>query len=349
MLCFSRMTKGVFIMEKGLISVVVPVYKAEAFLDICVSSILAQTYTNIEIILVNDGSPDNSGLLCDTLAQNHDSVRVVHKENGGVSSARNAGIGVARGEFIAFVDSDDTIESDMYENLYNRMAESSADICVCGYNMIYDGYSRVECVPKIKTKLDSLQIWSAFVTNFRKYFTLFASPWNKLIKMSLLQGEAPGISKKIRFPEGIHIGEDAWFNADCITAAHNGVAFVNSVPYNYVLTNNSNSLSKKYSYDRGSELLQHLKEHMIAALPHRILEIEKLIMCQKHVNLIAIVHVNILSKQPSPYKIKLYNILTILRYSTNISEKISAILLYFLPSPLYRAAFRLYCTRSGLN
>ena len=101
------------------ISVIVPVYKAEAYLDRCIESILAQTYTDFELILVNDGSPDNCGAICDEYAEKDPRVRVIHKENGGVSTARNAGLAAATGEFIAFVDPDDWVEVDMYEKMYN--------------------------------------------------------------------------------------------------------------------------------------------------------------------------------------------------------------------------------------
>ena len=103
-----------------LISVVVPVYNVENYLEKCVSSITNQTYKNLEIILVNDGSKDNSGAICDDLAKNDSRIKVIHKENGGLSDARNTGINVATGEYIGFVDSDDWIERDMYEQLYKR-------------------------------------------------------------------------------------------------------------------------------------------------------------------------------------------------------------------------------------
>ena len=91
------------------VSIIVPVYRAESYLLKCVESIAKQTHSNIEIILVNDGSPDNSGIVCDELAKNDERIIVIHKENGGVSSARNAGINVASGEYILFVDSDDCL------------------------------------------------------------------------------------------------------------------------------------------------------------------------------------------------------------------------------------------------
>ncbi|OOL43593.1 glycosyl transferase family 2, partial [Enterococcus faecium] len=107
---------------------IVPVYKVEKYLRKCVDSILAQTFTDFEVILVDDGSPDNSGKICDEYAEKDNRVRVIHKENGGLSSARNAGIDVARGKYLGFVDSDDYIDEDMYEILYENLKIHDADI-----------------------------------------------------------------------------------------------------------------------------------------------------------------------------------------------------------------------------
>lgn len=105
--------------QPELISIIVPVYKVEKYLDKCVESIVEQTYKNLEIILVDDGSPDNCSAMCDEWAQKDSRIKVIHKENGGLSSARNAGLDACTGDYIGFVDSDDWIEPDMYEYLLN--------------------------------------------------------------------------------------------------------------------------------------------------------------------------------------------------------------------------------------
>ena len=117
-------------MEQALISVIVPVYKVEAFLPKCVDSILNQTYKNLEILLVDDGSPDGSGALCDAYARQDSRVRVIHKKNGGLSDARNAGIEAAAGDYLAFVDSDDWIEPDSIEMLCSDTNGGSADVVI---------------------------------------------------------------------------------------------------------------------------------------------------------------------------------------------------------------------------
>lgn len=124
-------------MGKPNISVVVPIYKVEKYLSRCVDSILDQTFRNLEVILVDDGSPDRCGEICDNYAKNDRRVKVIHKSNGGLSSARNAGIEEASGEYIAFIDSDDWIDIDMFELLYKAAQEYKAQIVECSFRHIY--------------------------------------------------------------------------------------------------------------------------------------------------------------------------------------------------------------------
>lgn len=125
-------------MERQKISVIVPVYKVEAFLDRCVESILNQTYKNLEVILVDDGSPDNCPALCDAWTGKDSRVKVLHKKNGGLSDARNAGVAIATGELMGFVDSDDWITSDMYQHLHKLMTLDHSDIAACGVEMVWE-------------------------------------------------------------------------------------------------------------------------------------------------------------------------------------------------------------------
>ena len=120
------------------ISVIVPVYKVEPYLDHCIQSIVNQTYKNLEIILVDDGSPDGCPQICDEWAERDSRIMVLHKENGGLSDARNAGMKVATGELMGFIDSDDWIESDMYELLYQHLHNDDADISACGVEMVWE-------------------------------------------------------------------------------------------------------------------------------------------------------------------------------------------------------------------
>ncbi len=152
-------------MEKTLplISVIVPIYNVEPYLKRCVESIQNQTYKNLEIILVDDGSPDNCGKMCDEFAVNDKRIKVVHRENGGLSAARNSGLDIATGDYVGFVDSDDYIENDMYRELFIAISENNVNICTCGCNVVDEEkkliysetwetlckYSDVEVVEKI--------------------------------------------------------------------------------------------------------------------------------------------------------------------------------------------------------
>lgn len=126
-------------MKNSKISVIIPVYKVEKYLSKCLESVINQTYKNLEIILVDDGSPDKSGEICDKYASRDERIKVIHKENGGVARARNTGLDAASGDYIGFVDSDDWIEPDMYELLINNATKYDADISMCGETVYEEG------------------------------------------------------------------------------------------------------------------------------------------------------------------------------------------------------------------
>ena len=127
------------------ISIIIPVYRVEDYLRQCVDSILAQTFSDIEVILVDDGSPDACGTICDQYAEKDARVKVIHKPNGGVSSARNAGLEAATGSLIGFVDGDDYVAPDMYEFLRDKLLASGADIAACGAYMCFQNHTILRC------------------------------------------------------------------------------------------------------------------------------------------------------------------------------------------------------------
>jgi glycosyltransferase involved in cell wall biosynthesis len=158
-------------MEKPLISVIIPVFNVETYLPKCLDSILSQTYENLEIVIVNDGSTDNSPKICKEYANKNSRIKVVHKENGGLSSARNAGLDVATGEYIGFVDSDDFIERNMYREMLNAMLEHSANLVICNY--FSDREIKYPCEKSMLANADLV---------FRLYLKdkIQAFAWNKL-------------------------------------------------------------------------------------------------------------------------------------------------------------------------
>lgn len=165
------------------ISVIVPVYKVEPYLRKCLDSIVCQTYQNLEIILVDDGSPDNCGAICDEYAAKDGRIIVIHKGNGGVSSARNAGLERATGDWIGWVDPDDWIEPDMYEYLLENARKYGADIAVCGLYKVYDGHTERFAVEKA-SQLDNGQGMEALLEDK----VLQSYCWDKLWRKELWRG-----------------------------------------------------------------------------------------------------------------------------------------------------------------
>lgn len=166
----------------GCISVIVPVYKVEPYLDRCVQSIVDQTYTDLEIILVDDGSPDNCPAMCDTWAEKDNRIRVIHKENGGLSDARNAGLAIATGEYIGFVDSDDWISQDYYEQLLTMIQEFKAEIAASDVVWVYS--DREERKTRYHKKLFSPEEALETVLHGDGFM---ATAWNKLYKAELIR------------------------------------------------------------------------------------------------------------------------------------------------------------------
>lgn len=162
----------------SLISIIVPVYKTEKFLDRCIKSIVNQTYTNIEIILVDDESPDNCPVMCDNWAKKDSRIKVLHIKNNGVANARNQGLEIATGDFIGFVDSDDFIEPEMYDTLLNEMVEKNCDIAVCDFQL--DLEEKGEAISRVITPNDALK--SVVIGDYK-----FGVLWNKLYKKSVIE------------------------------------------------------------------------------------------------------------------------------------------------------------------
>lgn len=182
-----------------MISVIVPIYKVEQYLRRCVDSLLRQSYRNFELILVDDGSPDGCGGICDAYAGKDSRVRVIHKENGGLSDARNAGLQIARGKYIAFVDSDDWVAPDYLEKLLNGLTETGADICEC--SILRTGEEKMQTVPTENTPpkvYDTVEALRQLIQDgvFHQYV------WNKLYRRQTLEG--------IFFPEGKTNEDEFW-------------------------------------------------------------------------------------------------------------------------------------------
>lgn len=203
------------------VSVIVPVYNVEEYLERCINSILNQTYRNIEIILVDDGATDESGKICDDYEKKDERIRVIHKKNGGLSSARNAALDVVRGEFITFVDSDDYISNYYIELLYKALCDANADISVCdfkkgtenNYSFKKNNYSKKQ----VFLSEACLEQWHS---HNKKNETV---AWGKLYKADLFGN--------IRFPVG-KIHEDIYVT-HCLVARARKICFIKTELYYY--------------------------------------------------------------------------------------------------------------------
>ncbi|MBO5417834.1 MAG: glycosyltransferase [Clostridia bacterium] len=236
-----------------LVSIIVPVYNVEQWLPRCVDSLIAQTYKNLEIILVDDGSTNNSGKICDEYAEKDDRIVVIHKENGGLSSARNAGFEVAKGNYISFVDSDDWVMPQFIEKLYNAIIENDCDLAECGFAAVSsevipetnrnDSFSVVDDCQAMKTHLED--------GHFRQVV------WNKLYKREIIT---------VEFAEGKYHEDVFWtyqIIANCKKLVH-----ITDVLYCYFQREGS-IMGASYSLKRldGLEATQKRTEFICAKYP----------------------------------------------------------------------------------
>ena len=240
-------------MDVPLISVIIPVYNVERYLDRCVQSIVDQTWSNLEIILVDDGSPDNCPAMCDAWAEKDSRIKVIHKENGGLSDARNAGMAIASGTYMGFVDSDDWIKPEMYQLLYERMLEDGSDIAACGVEMVYeDGRPSCRMTPEGNCVLDQTAALEALIWGSR----LKHPVWYKLYKTDLI--------RDLRFPVGKY-HEDVFWTWQAVIRADK-VSVLDTLCYSYVQRSGSimgESFSEKRldAIEAGCRMQDYLQAH----------------------------------------------------------------------------------------
>lgn len=217
-----------------MISVIVPIFNAEKYLHRCIKRILAQDYTDYELLLIDDGSTDNSGTICDEYAIKDNRIRVFHKENGGVSSARNWGLDKAIGEYIMFVDSDDYMLPGMLEVMLSTLESKKADLVVCGTTETGGGYWR----PIADVDYSINQLKENFVSLL--HTELLSPPWNKIYKKEIIGSN--------RFCDDISFGEDLLFNIQYLKKCEN-ISFIKESPF-YHEKENENSLVIKFNRNR---------------------------------------------------------------------------------------------------
>ena len=208
------------------VSIIIPIYKAEKYLPECVDSVLGQTYKDIEVILIDDASPDKCGEICEEYAKKDERVKVIHKENEGVSKARNAGLEIATGDYVQFVDSDDYLDVTMTEKLVKAMENDKSDMVLSGFyekNMNFERVSKAEEEPGVYSKE---QILKNIMNN--PYSFHYGVLWNKLFKRELLDS--------VRFSSDMDFGEDFIFNLYYLKYVKN-VSVIDEPLYYYIRFN----------------------------------------------------------------------------------------------------------------
>lgn len=223
-------------MDEKLVSVIIPAYNIEDYIGRCLDSIISQTYKNLEIIVVDDGSRDHTGEILDNYAKKDRRIKVIHKENGGVSSARNKGIEAAEGDYIGFIDGDDLIESEMYKTLVDLLEEENADIAHCGYQMVFP--DRVDYYHNTGKK--KIQTTEEGLKDLLSGEMIEPGLVNKLYKKELI--------KNCRLNETVKINEDLLMNYQLFKLSQKSV-YYDITPYSYMIRSSSatgaNSLIKK--------------------------------------------------------------------------------------------------------
>lgn len=240
-----------------LISIIVPIYKVENYIHKCIDSLVNQTYKNIEIILVDDGSPDNCGKICDKYASKDERIKVIHKENGGLSAARNDGMDFCTGEYVTFVDSDDYISYSFCEDLMNAIDENDVDIAICNVKRFTDGEEVKEEKIKIETKIYNSE---ETIYNLISVGDYYDCAWGKIYSRKVLEG--------IYFPVG-RIYEDSATTYKLYHRA-NKVAVINAKHYYYLTKRADSIVGSTYTKKKQTDnylMIEERNKYLLKALP----------------------------------------------------------------------------------
>lgn len=322
---------------QDLISVIIPIYKVEGYLERCVESIQKQTYQNLEIILVDDGSPDNCGKMCDEYAKKDTRIKVIHKENGGLSDARNAGIEVASGTYIVFVDSDDFVSNDYVEYMYKILVENDAKLAISGIMNVWKDISITE---GIHTKVQVLTPKETF-ENLLFAKGIEISAYGKLYHRSLW--------KENRFPKG-KVYEDTAIMYKIIEEAQK-IVYGDKKCYYYIAR--VGSISKQQGFNKNEEDYIIHTEQMLKFIEEKYPELQTAIhrfdIYAKFRILRMLIYTEPRNKQMEKEyiaNIKKYQKEVFFCKQTPKRDKIAIILLSF-GLPIFKLTWNLYCKHTG--
>lgn len=267
-----------------LISIIVPAYNVEKYVEQCIISILEQSYSNIEVIIVNDGSTDNTGQIIDKISESDSRVRVLHKKNGGVSAARNSGIEMAKGEYLVFVDGDDYISQDYVEYMLSLIESTNSDFCLSKYCYTKRGEKQTinECVEKLQPEDATALLLSPQV---------IVGCWNKIFKKSLL------IDNNIRFSTTLFYGEGLSF-ITTVSQVSKSIGVGNRKVY-YYRRNNEDSATTKFDINKlynGEKALNKIGSELIINSP-KVKGMFKLHMCLFSLGALVKIRANYLERE----------------------------------------------------
>ena len=219
-----------------LISIVIPIYNVEKYIKGCIESVINQTYKELEIILVDDGGTDRCPEICDEFAEKDNRIKVIHQENKGLSGARNTGIDSSKGKYIIFIDSDDTVESTLVEDLYNCLKKHNTDIAICGRNYVYEDKT---IICKVEKHIECVFEFEKAIIEMNRFELFDMSAWAKIYKKELFED--------LKFPEG-KLSEDYFVMYKLFEKAKN-VSYISKPLYNYMQRLNSISRNKNINHD----------------------------------------------------------------------------------------------------
>ena len=242
------MLQGESIKLNDKVSVIIPVYNIEKILPQCLKSVINQSHKNLEIILVDDGSTDSSGKICDEYQKKDNRIMVIHKKNEGVSNARNDALDIATGVYIYFIDSDDYIESTCIEKLVKKIVEENADLVMSDFNYVDEKSKELEDTKKFYVRKNSESI-TGKIALYNINWYLWYNVWGKLYKKELFQ--------TVRFPKDKRISEDHYVLTR-VTALANKIAFVNEVLYHYVQQESSITHNAPPHFDTSEALFDRV-------------------------------------------------------------------------------------------
>lgn len=236
--------------NKAKISVIVTAYNIEQYLPRCMDSLLAQTVQGLEIIVVDDGSADKTPDICEEYAGKSENIRVIHQKNGGPSAARNAGVKIAGGDYIGYVDGDDWVEPDMYEKMLGACLETGAEIAICAYRAVGEGAEEIHPTGNIVelTREEALEL---YISGHPQYH-IYHSVWSKLFHRRVLAD--------ITFPEG-RKSEDIMYTTWALTRASKCV-FLDTPYYNYMVDRNTSIMNSRLHERRFTDEIPFWKEQM---------------------------------------------------------------------------------------